>query len=60
MQTRRPRVTGKTGRGHRFHPGAIVGDVTPDGKRFLLATPVGLSASAPFTVVMNWTMELKK
>jgi Tol biopolymer transport system component len=41
-------------------PGAIVGDVTPDGKRFLLVTPVGLRASAPFTVVLNWTAELKK
>ena len=41
-------------------PGAIVGDVTPDGKRFLLVTPVGPSASAPFTVVLNWTVGLKK
>ena len=41
-------------------PGAIVGDVTPDGQRFLLVTPVGLRASAPFTVVLNWTVELKK
>ena len=41
-------------------PGAIVGDVTADGKRFLLVTPVGPSASAPFTVVLNWTAGLKK
>ena len=41
-------------------PGAIVGDVTPDGKRFLLVTPVGPSASAPFTVVLNWTAGLKQ
>ena len=40
--------------------GTIVGDVTADGKRFLLATPVGPSASAPFTVVVNWTAALKK
>ena len=40
--------------------GAIVGDVTADGKRFLLVTPVGPSASAPFTVVLNWTAGLKK
>jgi eukaryotic-like serine/threonine-protein kinase len=40
-------------------PGAVVGDVTADGKRFLLATPVGPSASAPFTVVLNWTAALK-
>jgi serine/threonine protein kinase/Tol biopolymer transport system component len=36
-------------------PGAIGGDVTPDGKRFLLATPLDRNASAPFTVVLNWT-----
>jgi hypothetical protein len=41
-------------------PGAIVGDVTADGKRFLLVAPVGPSASVPFTVVLNWTVELKK
>ena len=41
-------------------PGAIVGDVTADGKRFLLVTPVGPSASAPFTVVLNWTAGSKK
>jgi serine/threonine protein kinase/Tol biopolymer transport system component len=40
--------------------GTIVGDVTADGQRFLLATPVGSSASAPFTVVLNWTAGLKK
>jgi WD40 repeat protein len=40
-------------------PGAIVGDVTADGKRFLLVTPVGQSA-APFTVVLNWMAGLKK
>jgi hypothetical protein len=41
-------------------PGTIVGDVTADGKRFLLVTPVGPSASVPFTVVLNWTASLKK
>jgi Tol biopolymer transport system component len=41
-------------------PGAVVGDVTADGKRFLLVTPVGASASVPFTVVLNWTEELKQ
>jgi eukaryotic-like serine/threonine-protein kinase len=41
-------------------PGAIVGDVTADGKRFLLVTPVGPSASVPFTVVLNWTAGLKR
>ena len=41
-------------------PGADVGDVAADGKRFLLVTPVGPSASVPFTVVLNWTAALKK
>jgi hypothetical protein len=41
-------------------PGSIVGDVTGDGKRFLLVTPVGPSASAPFTVILNWMAALKK
>src|SRR4029450_8984948 len=45
-----------------FHipPGTIVGDVTADGRRFLLVTPVGPSASVPFTVVLNWPAGLKK
>ncbi len=34
--------------------------VTADGQRFLLNTPVEESASAPITVVMNWTAELKR
>ncbi|HEX8027592.1 MAG TPA: hypothetical protein VF491_03975, partial [Vicinamibacterales bacterium] len=41
-------------------PGTVVVDVASDGKRFLLVTPVGASASAPYTVVLNWTTELKK
>jgi hypothetical protein len=40
--------------------GTIVGDVTADGKRFLLVTPVGPSASVPFTVLLNWTAGLKR
>jgi hypothetical protein len=44
----------------RPRPVRIVGDVTADGKRFLLVTPVGPSASVPFTVVLNWTAGLKK
>jgi Tol biopolymer transport system component len=39
-------------------PGVVVGDVTADGKRFLLVTPVGPSASVPFTVVLNWQAAL--
>jgi serine/threonine protein kinase len=36
-------------------------DVTPDGKRFLIATTGGVSASAPLlTVVVNWDAGLKK
>jgi hypothetical protein len=40
-------------------PGVIVGDVSADGKRFPVATPIGQSASPPFTVVLNWTTGLK-
>jgi hypothetical protein len=45
-----------------FQPpqGTIVGDASADGKRFLLATPIGASATAPFTVVLNWSVGLKK
>jgi Tol biopolymer transport system component len=36
-------------------------DLTPDGKRFLLALPVGASAGPPpLNVVVNWDAELKK
>jgi Tol biopolymer transport system component len=35
-------------------------DVTADGKRFLFAVPVGESAQAPFTVILNWMSLLKK
>jgi Tol biopolymer transport system component len=40
--------------------GTTMGDVAADGQRFLLVTPVGPSASSPFTVVLNWTSGLKK
>ena len=40
--------------------GFIGGDVTADGKRFLIGVPVGQSASLPFTVVLNWQTALKK
>ena len=40
--------------------GAIVGDVSADGTRFLLVIPAGPSATSPFTVVLNWTAGLKK
>ena len=35
-------------------------DVTPDGKRFLFPIPTGQSASASFTVVLNWQAGLKR
>jgi Tol biopolymer transport system component len=36
-------------------------DVTPDGKRFLIAAPqVQQTAQAPITVVLNWQAQLKK
>ena len=41
-------------------PGAVVGDVTADGKRFLLVAPVGPTAAVPFTVVLNWTASLRR
>jgi hypothetical protein len=41
-------------------PGFIGGDVTPDGRRFLIGVPVAQSASVPFTVVLNWQTTLKK
>jgi serine/threonine protein kinase/Tol biopolymer transport system component len=40
--------------------GTIAGDVAADGQRFLLVSPVGPSASSPFTVVLNWTAGLEK
>jgi hypothetical protein len=39
--------------------GAVVGDVSADGSRFLLMTPAGPGATSPFTVVLNWTAGLK-
>jgi eukaryotic-like serine/threonine-protein kinase len=41
-------------------PGFIGGDVTADGRRFLIGVPVAESASVPFTVVVNWQTILKK
>jgi hypothetical protein len=34
--------------------------VTRDGQRFLVNTPVEESASSPLTVVLNWTAGLKR
>ena len=41
-------------------PGFIGGDVTADGRRFLIGVPLEQSASVPFTVVLNWQSALKK
>jgi eukaryotic-like serine/threonine-protein kinase len=43
-------------------PGVLFWDVSPDGKRFLMAAPseTAASAQAPFTVVLNWQAALKK
>ena len=35
-------------------------DVAPDGKRFLAVTTKGQGTSAPLTLVVNWTAELRK
>jgi len=42
--------------------GVVFFDVSPDGKRFLMAAPTSTSASPPpkFTVVLNWQAALKK
>jgi hypothetical protein len=39
---------------------ATLGDVTPDGKRFLFLAPPGTGRTVPFTVVLNWAAGLKK
>jgi DNA-binding winged helix-turn-helix (wHTH) protein/Tol biopolymer transport system component len=41
-------------------PGFLGGDVTADGRHFLIGVPVAQSASVPFTVVLNWQTILKK
>jgi hypothetical protein len=41
-------------------PGFIGGEVTADGRRFLIGVPLAQSASVPFTVVLNWQTALKK
>ena len=35
-------------------------DVTADGQRFLVNIPVDQKASAPITLVLNWTADLKR
>ena len=38
----------------------ITWDVSADGGRFLLPVPAEENATAPFTVILNWTSLLKK
>src|SRR5436190_6510486 len=35
-------------------------DVSADGQRFLVNTPLAASSSVPITVILNWTAALKK
>jgi len=35
-------------------------DISPDGQKFLLVTPTGMSSAPAFDVVLNWTAELDK
>jgi hypothetical protein len=44
----------------QLRPGFIGGEVTADGRRFLIGVPLAQSASVPFTVVLNWQTALKK
>lgn len=44
---------------HGYESGYMY-DVTADGQRFLLNTAVEQKASAPITLVLNWTADLKK
>ncbi len=44
---------------HLANPRGYHYDVTPDGKRFLVAT-LGEGGSAPMTLVVNWTADLKR
>ena len=44
---------------HRGGPGFVY-DVTADGKRFLVNTALEQKESAPITLVINWTADLKR
>jgi hypothetical protein len=35
-------------------------DVSADGQRFLIVTPVEAQAALPLTLVVNWAADLKK
>jgi Tol biopolymer transport system component len=42
------------------HSASIYWEMTGNGQRFLIPIALGQSASAPYTVVLNWTALLKK
>ena len=44
----------------RTDPTVVMAVVSADGQRFLINTAPEQAASAPFTVVLNWTAGLKK
>jgi hypothetical protein len=41
-------------------PGGSIYEVTADGQRFLIITPVEEASPSPFTVVLNWTAGLRR
>jgi Tol biopolymer transport system component len=45
---------------HAVVPPGSAYDVTADGQRFLVNTPVEQKASTPITLVLNWTADLKR
>jgi eukaryotic-like serine/threonine-protein kinase len=56
-----PELLFRVQEGGRLSGGRTRGyDVTPDGQRFLLVTPVERPGTAPITVITNWTDELKE
>ena len=42
------------------HPASRGWEMTGKGERFLISIALSQSASAPYTVVLNWTALLKK
>jgi len=38
----------------------VLGDVAPDGQRFLFALPLEQNARDEFSVILNWTEKLKR
>ena len=44
----------------RVETGIRYFDVSPDGRRFLVSTPLEKSPESPIRVILNWTSALKK